>query len=154
MAQAMDNKAHILLVEDNPADASLLEELIEEGSYHVALYAASDGYDALDFLNRRDKYRSMPRPDAILLDLGLPRMNGYEVLARIRKTAPWSKIPVVVLTTSRDPKDRELCLSLGADDFLSKPYDLEGYEVLVDHLASVVFPAMTNKATAAPTAIL
>lgn len=142
-----DGKAHILLVEDNPADVNLLEELLEEGRYHVALYCTNNGHDAFDFLNRRDKYRVAPKPDAILLDLGLPRMNGYEVLSRIRKTAHLAEIPVIVLTTSRDPKDKELCLSLGAQDFLSKPYNLEGYELLVDHLASVVLPALCNKPT-------
>lgn len=141
----VQKKSHILLVEDNPADVSLLEELIEDGSYHVSLYCTNNGYDAIDFLQRRDKYHGMPKPDAILLDLGLPRMNGYEVLAHIRKTPPWNNIPVIVLTTSRDPKDRDLCLSLGANDFLSKPYDLEGYEVLVDHLASTVFPSVVKK---------
>jgi CheY-like chemotaxis protein len=138
-------KSHVLLVEDNPSDSSLLEELLEEGSYQVALYCTNNGYDAFDFLNRQDKYRSSPKPDAILLDLGLPRMNGYEVLARIRKTPHFSHIPVIVLTTSRDPKDRELCMTLGAQEFLSKPYNLEGYEVLVDHLASVVLPGIFRK---------
>ncbi len=144
----LQEKSHILLVEDNPADSNLLEELLEEGSYHVALYCTNDGYDAFDFLQRRDKYRSAPKPDAILLDLGLPRMNGYEVLSRIRKTPHWSHIPVIVLTTSRDPKDRELCISLGAYDFISKPSNLEGYELLVDHLASVVFPNVCKRPTA------
>lgn len=145
----MDNaKAlHVLLVEDNPADVTLLEELLEEGRYHVSLYCLNNGYDALDFLQRRQNYSAAPSPDAILLDLGLPRMNGYEVLARIRKTSGFDAIPVIVLTTSRDPKDKALCLSLGAQEFLSKPYNLEDYEVLVDHLASVVLPQACQQAT-------
>lgn len=136
------NNLHVLLVEDNPADSKLLEELMKEGRYQVALYCTTNGYDAMDFLQHRSKYRVAPQPDAIVLDLGLPRMNGYEVLSRIRKMPDFTHIPVVVLTTSRDPKDRALCLSLGAKEFLSKPYNLEDYEVMVDQLASVILPSV------------
>lgn len=134
-------KAHILLVEDNPADVMLLDELLEDG-YPVALYCTGDGHDASDFLHRRNQYVGAPKPDAILLDLGLPRVNGYELLQQISKSQQLANIPVIVLTTSRDPKDKELCMSLGAYDFISKPYNLEGYELVVDHLASVVFPEL------------
>lgn len=137
-------KAHILLVEDNPADIALLEELLEDG-YPVALYCTGDGHDASDFLHRRNHYSDAPKPDAILLDLGLPRVNGYELLQQIARSQHLCDIPVIVLTTSRDPKDRELCMSLGAYDFISKPYNLEGYELIVDHLASVVFPELRKK---------
>lgn len=137
----------LLLVEDNPADVNLLEELLEEGSYRVAIHCTHNGHDAFEFLHAREKYRGAPRPDAILLDLGLPRMNGFEVLTRIRAMPYWLHIPVIVLTSSRDPKDRERCLSLGAYDFLSKPTDLEGYEVLVDYLGSIVLPSAQRVST-------
>lgn len=141
----MDKKFHVLLVEDNPADTTLLEELLEQGNYHVAMYCTNNGYDAFDFLNRHSRYERAPRPNVVLLDLGLPRMNGYEMLSRVRKVPNLARIPIIVLTTSRDPKDRELCMSLGAYDFISKPYDLDGYEVLVDHLASNIFPSISQQ---------
>ncbi len=139
---------HLLLVEDNPSDVSLFEELLEDGHHRVALYCTDNGHDAMNFLQRQDKYRIAPSPDAILLDLGIPRMNGYEVLSRIQKTAELSKIPVIVLTTSRDPKDRELCLSLGAKEFLSKPYNLEDYEVMIDDLTTNILPNVCGKRVA------
>ena len=150
MTQAVaTEELHVLLVEDNPADASLLEELLEDGHYRVALYCANDGYDAFDFLNRHHKYQGVTtKTDAILLDLALPRMNGYEVLQRIRSTPSLSTIPVIVLTTSRDPKDREACLALGAKEFISKPYNLEEYELLVDRLASQILPQLCRNAKA------
>jgi len=137
-------RPHVLLVEDNPADVTLLEELLEEENCLLALCCTQDGYEALDYLNHRNQYKNVGVPDVILLDLGLPKMNGYEVLERIRSTLHLAKIPVVVLTTSRDPKDKELCMSLGANVFLSKPYDLSGYEALVHQLANVVFPSMVK----------
>lgn len=138
-------RSNILVVEDNPADSGLLEELLENDSYRIALYCANDGYDAFDFLMRRgEKYCNMPRPDLVLLDLGLPRMNGYEVLERIRKTPHLAKIPVVVLTTSRDIKDRDICISLGANEFISKPYSLEGYELLVDKFVHEILPQLVK----------
>lgn len=139
-------KPHVLLVEDNPADVALFEELLEEEKCHVALCCANNGYDALDYLNRRNGFKEVKSPDIIVLDLGLPRMNGYEVLENIRNTLHLTKIPVVVLTTSRDPKDEELCKRLGASMFLSKPYDLSGYESLVHQLATVVFPSVMKSA--------
>ena len=144
-----ENKMHVLLVEDNPADSTLLEELLEEGSYQVALYCTNDGFDAFNFLHQRERYQAVPKPDVILLDLGLPRMNGYEVLERVCKTQSFSHIPVIVFTTSRDPKDRELCLALGAYDFVSKPYNLEGYETLIDRLANEVLPKLSKLSRAA-----
>jgi len=135
----------VLLVEDNPADVLLLEELLEDGHHRVALHCTENGRDALNFLQRQEKYRIAPSPDVILLDLGLPRMNGYEVLTRIQRTAELAKIPVIVLTTSRDPRDREFCLSLGAKEFLSKPYNLEDYEVMIDNLTTNILPAVCGR---------
>lgn len=149
LAQAsVTPELHLLLVEDNPSDAGLLEELLEDGHHRIALYCTDNGHDAMNFLQRQDKYRIAPSPDAILLDLGLPRVNGYEVLSRLQKTSELSKIPVIVLTTSRDPKDRELCLSLGAKGFLSKPYNLEDYEVMIDDLTNNILPTVCHKRAA------
>lgn len=142
MGQA--EKPHILLIEDNPADVVLLEELMEEQQCHVSLCCTQDGSEALDYLNRRKHFKDVKLPDIILLDLGLPRMNGYEVLEQIRTTIHLAKIPVIVLTTSRDPKDEALCRKLGANIFMSKPYDLSGYETLVHRLSSEVFPSVTR----------
>lgn len=140
MGQA--DKPHVLLIEDNPADVVLLEELMEEQQCHVSLCCTQDGSEALDYLNRRKHYKDIKLPDVILLDLGLPRINGYEVLEQIKNTVHLAKIPVIVLTTSRDPKDEALCKRLGASIFMSKPYDLNGYENLVTRLANEVIPGV------------
>lgn len=130
---------NILLVEDNHADAQLLHELLAERDGAPKLHWVLDGYEALDYVMRRGGHANASKPDMILLDLGLPRISGYEVLKEIKEKPEYSGIPVVILTTSRNPLDREQCAALGADSFLSKPHNLRGYEELADKLISQSF---------------
>jgi CheY-like chemotaxis protein len=91
----------ILLVEDNPGDERLTREALKEGKVYSNLHWVKDGVEAMEFLRRQGKHRSVPRPDIILLDLNLPKRDGREVLHDIKNDADLKRIPVVVLTTSK-----------------------------------------------------
>jgi chemotaxis family two-component system response regulator Rcp1 len=117
----------ILLVEDNPADVRLTFEALKEGKITNSLSVAKDGADALDFLYRRGEHAAAPRPDLILLDLNLPKRDGREVLAEIKKDEDLKRIPVVVLTTSKAEEDILRSYNLHANCFISKPVDYEAF---------------------------
>jgi two-component system, chemotaxis family, response regulator Rcp1 len=114
----------ILLVEDNPADILLMEEVFQEATVSNRLSVARDGAEALDFLYRRGCYAAAPRPDLILLDLNLPRKNGREVLAVIKADPQLCRIPVVILTTSAAAEDVLKSYDLHANSYITKPVDL------------------------------
>ena len=95
----------ILLVEDNPGDVRLTKEALKEGKVYNNLHWAKDGVEALEFLKRQGKHAKAPRPDIILLDLNLPKKDGREVLALVKKDSELKQIPVVVLTTSEAEED-------------------------------------------------
>lgn len=124
----------ILLVEDSSADAYLLTEVFTRKENAAEIHWVTDGYHALDYVNQRSAYEHAPRPDIILLDLNLPRINGYEVLKELKETPPLADIPVIILTTSRDPLDHSQCKALGADICLSKPHGLQEYEEMVQKM--------------------
>jgi CheY-like chemotaxis protein len=127
---------NILLVEDNNADAFLLTEMFAKQEKAAKIHRVADGYDALDYLFQREQYALAHRPDIILLDLNLPRINGYGVLKELKHNTPLAQIPVVILTTSKDPLDHTQCKALGADICLSKPHGLKGYEEMIHRLMS------------------
>jgi CheY-like chemotaxis protein len=109
----------------------------------------TDGHEALDYVYRRNEHTEASTPDVILLDLGLPRISGYDVLKNLKTDPAHATIPVVVLTTSRNPFDRSQCQALGADIFLSKPRSLKGYEALVVQLMSMELPKLKQAAARA-----
>ncbi|MBI3409112.1 MAG: response regulator [Planctomycetes bacterium] len=117
----------LLLVEDNPGDVRLTREALKEGSIDVRLSVARDGVEALDFLRRQAPYGDAPRPDLILLDLNLPRMNGREVLSEIKSDPRLRRIPVLVMTTSRADQDIQKAYSLNANCYITKPLDLDEF---------------------------
>lgn len=141
---------NILLVEDNPSDMRLLKELFEDRTGAPALDWVTDGHEALDYVFRRGEYENAAKPDAILLDLGLPRISGYDVLKQLKEHHDYSDIPVIILTTSRNPLDRDQCKELGADTFLSKPRSLDGYEALAEQLIALDLPRATAAANPKP----
>jgi chemotaxis family two-component system response regulator Rcp1 len=114
----------ILLVEDNLADVELTQEALAEGKLLLNLSVAEDGVEALRFLRREAPYADAPRPDVILLDLNLPRMDGRELLSHIKSDPKLLMIPVVVLTTSRAHEDIVRSYNLHANCFITKPVDL------------------------------
>lgn len=117
----------ILLVEDNPADVRLTIEALKEGKVKNNLYIAEDGEMALDFLYKRGNYQDTPMPDIVLLDLNLPKVNGHEVLAIIKKDENLKRIPVVILTTSKADEDILNTYEHHANCYITKPVDLEKF---------------------------
>lgn len=116
-------RAHVLLVEDNPGDVRLTREAFEEGCVATTLHVVEDGVAALDFLFRRGDYADAPRPDLVLLDLNLPRKNGDEVLTEMHADPVVKRTPVVVLTSSNAEKDVVRSYELCANGYLTKPVD-------------------------------
>jgi two-component system response regulator len=114
----------ILLVEDNPADVGLVREAFREGPPHHHLWVVEDGEEAVDFLRRKGKFKDVPLPDLMLLDLNLPRKDGREVLSEIKADPVLSEIPVIVLTTSDAEADVHRAYKLHANCYLTKPIDV------------------------------
>jgi chemotaxis family two-component system response regulator Rcp1 len=123
--------AEVLLVEDSPGDVRLTREAFREANEAVRLHVAADGVDGMAFLMREGVNADAPRPDLILLDLNLPRMDGREVLARIKEDKSLRAIPTVILTTSDSAADIERSYQLQANCYLSKPVQLSEFESLV-----------------------
>ena len=121
----------ILLVEDNPGDERLTREALKEGKVYSNLHWVKDGVEAMSFLRREGKYRDVPRPDIILLDLNLPKKDGREVLQEIKSDEQLKRIPVVVLTTSKAEEDVLRTYNLHANCYVTKPVDLEKFIVVV-----------------------
>ncbi len=117
----------ILLVEDNPGDVRLTEEALKEGKVSNTLHVARDGAKALEFLRREGEFGDAPRPDLILLDLNLPKVNGPEVLEEIKSDPFLKRIPVVVLTTSTAEQDIFKCYERHANCFINKPVELDSF---------------------------
>lgn len=128
MTMAEDESAHapadILLVEDNPGDVRLTREAFEESRITNDLHVVTDGVEALEFLRQTGEYKDAPRPDIILLDLNLPRMNGDELLETIGAEGPdLSRIPVIILTSSKAEEDIVRSYDLNANAYMTKPID-------------------------------
>jgi CheY-like chemotaxis protein len=121
----------ILLVEDNPGDVRLTTELLKESKIGNNLIVLDNGEDAIVYLRRGPKYPNAARPDLILLDLNLPRKNGYEVLATIKGDPELRRIPVVVLTSSKAEEDIARTYDLHANCYISKPVGLEQFAAMV-----------------------
>jgi len=117
----------VLLVEDDPGDVLLIQEAFEDNKVRNRLHCVSDGVDALRFLRREDEFADAPRPDLILLDLNLPRMDGREVLAEVKTDEQLQQIPVVVLTTSKLEEDVLRSYKLHANAYVTKPVDFDRF---------------------------
>jgi chemotaxis family two-component system response regulator Rcp1 len=122
---------HVLLVEDSPGDVRLTQESFRDANPAVHLHVASDGVEAMASLQREGTHAYDPRPDLILLDLNLPKMDGREVLAQIKENDSLKTIPTVILTTSESEADIVKSYQLRANCYLSKPVKLEAFEGLV-----------------------
>lgn len=124
----------ILMVEDNPGDILLTREAMKEAKLRNRLNIANDGVEAMEFLRRQGRYADAPRPDLILLDLNLPRMDGREVLTKLKNDPDLKNIPVVVLTTSRAEEDIERVYSLHANCYVTKPVDFDQFMKVVQKI--------------------
>ena len=124
-------EVQVLLVEDSPGDVRLTQEAFREANMSINLHVASDGVEAMSFLRQEGVHTKAPRPDLILLDLNLPRMDGREVLALIKADQSLRTIPTVILTTSDAEADILKSYQLQANCYLSKPVQLDAFETLV-----------------------
>lgn len=129
----------ILHAEDDPAHAAIIRMVIERSTLKVQLMQVGDGREALDYLYRRDSFVNpdvSPRPDLVLLDLRMPRINGLGVLEVVKMDPALKTTPVVILTTSASEKDRSAAEQWGVDGYLIKPVDFEGFVSLVKELCA------------------
>jgi chemotaxis family two-component system response regulator Rcp1 len=133
----------ILLVEDSPSDAALTIEALKAGKIANRLSHVEDGVDAMDFLRRRGKYTDAARPDLIMLDLNLPRMDGRDVLAEIKNDPDLKIIPIIVLTTSRSDKDILKSYELNANCYITKPVDFDHFIEVVKSIENFWLTVVT-----------
>lgn len=129
----------VLLVEDNPGDVRLMREAFWEVDVRHCLHTAADGVEAIDFLRRREGYARAPRPDLIVLDLNLPRKDGREVLAEIKRDVRLRHIPVVVLSSSTSDEDVSGAYDLHANCYVGKPVDFEEFVRVVRSIETFWF---------------
>lgn len=141
----MDELRTILLAEDNPKDVELTLEAMAENNLANNIFVVKDGVEALEFLHCEGKYkqRKEGNPALILLDIKMPRMDGIEVLRNIRSDASLKRIPVVVLTSSREEKDLFNTYELGVNAYVLKPVDFKQFIEAVKQIGS--FWAILNE---------
>jgi CheY-like chemotaxis protein len=146
-SQTIGRPMEILLVEDGLVDARVTIAALKKGLIQHRLTLIRDGVEAMEFLRQQGKFSRAPRPDLILLDLGLPKQDGREVLAEVKTDDALRSIPVVVMTNSDDEEDRLQSELLGVDSFITKPVDTEKFLSVVRQLrrylhAEVILPAV------------
>jgi chemotaxis family two-component system response regulator Rcp1 len=124
-------EVQVLLVEDSPGDIRLTREAFRETNRFIRLHVATDGVEAMSFLRREGIHSDAPRPDFILLDLNLPRMDGREVLFQIKHDDSLKMIPTIILSTSESEADIAKSYELQANCYLSKPVQLDEFETMV-----------------------
>lgn len=129
----------ILLVEDNTGDVRLTMEALKKGKLYHNLNVVKDGAEAMNFLYRKGKYTNTTPPDIILLDLNLPKKDGREVLEDIKGDENLKKIPVVVLTTSKDEEDILKAYTLHANCYITKPVGFEQFVKVVESIENFWF---------------
>jgi len=117
----------ILLVEDSHAEADVTISALRDGRVRNHVHWVEHGEEAIAFLGRHGRHAAAPRPDLILLDLEMPRMNGHQVLAVIKEHADWKRIPVVIMTSSESEKDIFLAYDRHANCYVTKPLDMDKF---------------------------
>lgn len=129
----------ILLVEDNPGDVRLTREALRDAKVRNNMHVVSDGVEAMRFLHREGEHAAAERPDVILLDLNLPKMDGREVLAAVKSDPGLKRIPIVVLTTSAAETDIIQAYDLHANCYITKPVDLDQFVEVVKSIEDFWF---------------
>lgn len=122
---------HVLLVEDDPGDVRLTQEALKRSKLLVMITVVSDGEQALQYLRRMGPYSSSVRPDLVLLDLNLPKVDGREVLAAVKSDPELRMVPIVVLTTSAADADILKAYGLGGNCYITKPVGFEEFRRIV-----------------------
>ncbi len=140
----------ILVVEDNPGDALLIREVLNSNKIYNSLSFVKDGAEAMDYLHKTGDFADAVRPDLIILDLNLPRLDGRQVLAEIKSDDKLKQIPVIIMTMSQEEEDILKTYSLHANCYITKPIDLDQFVKVVESienfwLSLVKLPGKTSK---------
>ncbi|NYF58695.1 response regulator [Micromonospora purpureochromogenes] len=131
MGQGAANPVRILVVDDDPGDVLMIEEALEDSEIDKVIDVVSDGQEAMEFLRREGRHTEARRPDVILLDLNMPRMDGRQVLGEVKQDEDLRTIPIVVLTTSNADTDIVGSYTLQANAYVTKPIDLDDFNDVV-----------------------
>ena len=131
MATGARNPVRILVVDDDPGDVLMIEEALSESDVEKIIDVVSDGEEAMEFLRQEGRHTEASRPDMILLDLNMPRMDGRQVLGAVKSDADLRTIPIVVLTTSNADTDILGSYTLQANAYVTKPIDLDDFNDVV-----------------------
>jgi len=142
-ADATPRQIEILLVEDSPTDVLMTQEALQQARLFNTIHVVEDGVEALTFLRNQGRYRTVQRPDLVLLDLNLPRKNGREVLAEIKADPTLKNIPVVVLTTSHAEEDILKAYDRHANCYVVKPVEFASVVAAVQSLGQFWFSVVT-----------
>ena len=141
---------NILTIDDNPADANLLKEAFNEASINCNFHYTKDGIQALLFLRKLENYQHAPTPDTIVLDLNMPKIHGFEMLAEIKSDKDLKHIPVIILSSSDNEEDIKKCFALKANNYLSKPAEFNQYIKIAKYIEEILlierFPLTKNYA--------
>lgn len=141
--QSLYKHIDILLIEDSPADILITQEALEQAKLLNTIHVVEDGIEAMAYLRRQNHYATARRPDLILLDLNLPKMNGREVLAEIKADPSLKLIPVVVLTTSQAEEDVLRAYNLHANCYVVKPVEFASFVRAVQSIHHFWFTVVT-----------
>ena len=133
----------VLLVEDNPSDVYLTQVAFRRSHTESEIHVVEDGIQAMAFLRQELPYANAPRPDLVLLDLNLPRKDGYKVLAEMKADPDLRRIPVIVLTTSTAEADIDRCYESYANCYIAKPVDFDEFERVIQEIESFWFQCAT-----------
>jgi CheY-like chemotaxis protein len=152
-----DRPATLLVIEDSDEDFEALNRIINQiRTVPLIIHRCINGDDALDFLNQEGEYNNfnnVPRPELILLDLNLPGIDGREVLAMIKQSKTLKTIPVIVLSTSADPKDIEECYQSGANSYMVKPMNFNELKTSIQMMLDYWFKAAISPVAIGPAMI-
>ncbi|TDB71478.1 response regulator [Micromonospora sp. KC723] len=131
MGPGAANPVRILVVDDDPGDVLMIEEALEDSEIEKVIDVVNDGQEAMEFLRREGRHTEARRPDVILLDLNMPRMDGRQVLGEVKGDEDLRTIPIVVLTTSNADNDIVGSYTLQANAYVTKPIDLDDFNDVV-----------------------
>jgi CheY-like chemotaxis protein len=127
MENAYKRNINVLIVEDNPGDARLIEEVFKQNKIYSSFIILNDGVKAINYLKKQDEYINAMKPDVIILDLNLPKKDGREVLSEIKFDELLMHIPVIVLTSSSSEEDILNAYNLHANCYVTKPIDFNSF---------------------------
>lgn len=124
----------ILLIEDSVIQALIISELLKDNNSQYNLTILNDGEKAINYLFRKGSYKNVPLPDIVILDLNLPKVNGFDILSEIQKHEELRNVKVVILTSSEDEDDKSRARQLGALEYFIKPFVFTEYQQIIDQI--------------------